>query len=94
MSVPELVNGIGPPTTSVAFQPYRDRQPRPTLATEHMLADYSDWKSGRNYDTIATGLEVCMMALCHAQVTLMLSTDINITETTYSCQFQYVFGNQ
>ena len=28
------------------------------------------------------------------QVTLMLSTDINITETTYSCQFQYEFGNQ
>jgi len=25
---------------------------------------------------------------------LMLSTDINITETTYSCQFSYVFGNQ
>ena len=24
----------------------------------------------------------------------MLSTDINITETTYSCQFQYVFGKQ
>ena len=55
MSVPELVNGIGPPTTSVAFQPYRDRQPRATLAKEHMLADYTDWKSGRNYDTIATG---------------------------------------
>ena len=30
------------------------------------------------------------MALCHSQVSLMLSTDINITETTYSCQFQYV----
>jgi len=27
------------------------------------------------------------MALCHSQVTLMLSTDISITETTYSCQF-------
>jgi len=27
------------------------------------------------------------MALCHSQVTLMLSTDINITETTYSGQF-------
>jgi len=27
------------------------------------------------------------MALYHSQVTLMLSTDINITETTYSCQF-------
>jgi len=24
----------------------------------------------------------------------MLSTDINITETTYSWQFQYGFGNQ
>ena len=27
------------------------------------------------------------MALCHSQVSLMLSTDINITEITYSCQF-------
>jgi hypothetical protein len=35
-----------------------------------------------------------LMALCHSQVTLMLSTDINITETTYSCQFQYVFDNE
>jgi len=34
------------------------------------------------------------MVLSHSQVTLMLSTDINITETTYSCQFQYVFDNQ
>jgi len=24
----------------------------------------------------------------------MSSTDINIKETTYSCQFQYEFGNQ
>jgi len=34
------------------------------------------------------------MALCHSQVSLMLRTAINITEITYSCQFQYVFGNQ
>jgi len=34
------------------------------------------------------------MALCQSQVTLMLSTDNNITETRYSCQLQYVFGNQ
>ena len=27
------------------------------------------------------------MALCHSQVSLMLSTVINITETTYSCHF-------
>ena len=39
-------------------------------------------------------LQFKLMALCHSQVTLMLSTDINITETTYSCQFQYEFGNQ
>jgi len=32
-------------------------------------------------------LQFKLMALCHSQVTLMLSTDINITETTYSCQF-------
>jgi len=39
-------------------------------------------------------LQFKLMALCHSQVTLMLSTDINITETTYSCQFQCEFGNQ
>ena len=39
-------------------------------------------------------LQLQLMALCHSQVTLMKSTDINITETTYSCQFQYEFGNQ
>ena len=39
-------------------------------------------------------LQLQLMALCHSQVTLMLCTDINITETTYSCQFQYEFGNQ
>jgi len=26
------------------------------------------------------------MALCHSDVNWMLSTDINITETTHSCQ--------
>ena len=39
-------------------------------------------------------LQFKLMALCHSQDTLVLSTDINITETTYSCQFQYEFGNQ
>ena len=39
-------------------------------------------------------LQLQLMALCHSQVTLMLRTAINITETAYSCQFQYVFGNQ
>jgi len=27
------------------------------------------------------------MALCHSDVNYILSTDINITETKYSCQF-------
>jgi hypothetical protein len=39
-------------------------------------------------------LQFKLMTLCHSQVTLMLSTDINITETTSCCQFQYEFGNQ
>ena len=39
-------------------------------------------------------LQLQLTALCHSQVTLMKSTDINITETTYSCQFQYEFGSQ
>ena len=39
-------------------------------------------------------LQLQLMALCHSEVTLMKSEDINITETTYSCQFQYEFGNQ
>jgi len=34
------------------------------------------------------------MALCNSQVSLMLHTAMNITETKYSCQFQYEFGNQ
>ena len=39
-------------------------------------------------------LQFKLMALCHSQVTLMLSTDINITEAAYSGQFQYEFDNQ
>jgi len=34
------------------------------------------------------------MALYYSYINYMLSTDISITETTYSYQFQYVFGNQ
>jgi hypothetical protein len=40
-----------------------------------------------NYDVSAGFFVVNLMALCHSQVSLMLCTDINITETTYSCQF-------
>ena len=32
-------------------------------------------------------LQFKLMALCHSQVTLMLSTDINITETTIPASF-------
>ena len=39
-------------------------------------------------------LQLQSMALCHSHVTMMLRKAINITETTYSCQFQYEFGNQ
>jgi len=60
-----------------------------------MLAVYSCLKSVVNCVTpVRLVLEVGLMALCHSQVTLMLCTDITITENTYSCQFQYVFDNQ
>jgi hypothetical protein len=39
-------------------------------------------------------LEFNLMASCHSQVSLMLSTCINITETSYSCQFEYISGYQ
>jgi hypothetical protein len=39
------------------------------------------------YDVSAGFFKFNLMALCHSQVSLMLRTDINITETTYSCQF-------
>ena len=55
---------------------------------------YSGWKSVDNYDTCASVFVVQFNGLCHSQVTFMLCRDINITETTYYCQFQYVFGNQ
>jgi len=40
-----------------------------------------------NHDMSASVFVVQFNGLCHSQVSLMLSTDINITETTYSCQF-------
>jgi len=55
---------------------------------------YSASNPKDNNDTSANVLYFNLMALCHSQVILMLSTDINITENTYSCQFQYEFGNQ
>ena len=60
---------------------------------EHLLAVYSGWKLLDNYDTYASVFVVLFNGFM-SQVTLMLCTDINTTETTYSCQFQYVFGNQ
>jgi len=61
---------------------------------EHLLAVYSGWKLLDNYDAFASVFVVPFNGFSHSQVNLMLCTDINITESTYSCQFQYVFGNQ
>jgi hypothetical protein len=77
------------PSTSAAFQSYRKTQLTATLAPDQMLAVYSGWKSVDNYDTCASVFVVLFNGFV-TQVTLMLCTDINFTETTYSCQF----GNQ
>jgi hypothetical protein len=39
-------------------------------------------------------LQLQLMALFSLIIYLMKCTDINITETTYYCQFEYEFGNQ
>ena len=54
---------------------------------------YSAWNTKDNYDMSASVFVVQFNGFV-SQVSLMLSTDINITETTYSCQFQYEFRNQ
>ena len=64
------------------------------VTTQHSSVMYSTSKRKYKYDTNARNFQLQLMALCHSQVTLMKSTDINNTETTYSCQFQYKFGNQ
>ena len=64
-----------------------------SLGSEQVFGAYSGWKSADNYDTCAS-VSVVLFNGFMSQVTLMKSTDINITETTYSCQFQYEFGNQ
>jgi len=48
---------------------------------------YRAWNPKDNYDMSGVYLLSNLMALCHSKVSLVLSTDINITETTYSCQF-------
>ena len=55
---------------------------------------YIAWNPKDNYDTCASVFVVQFNGFMSLKVTLMLRTAINITETTYSCQFQYVFGNQ
>jgi len=63
------------------------------VTAQHSSVMYST-SNPMYYYTLRGTLQFKLMALCHSQVTLMLSTDINITETTYSCQFQCKFGNQ
>ena len=48
---------------------------------------YSALNPKDNYDMSASVFVVNLMALCHSQVSLTSRTDINIKETTYSCQF-------
>ena len=47
-----------------------------------------------NYDVSAGIFVVNLMALCHSQVSLILRTDINITETTYASFNMYLVINK
>ena len=57
--------------------------------TDQLRPAWSTWKPKDKYDSSASVFVVQFNGFMSPQVTLMLSTDINITETTYSCQFQY-----
>ena len=76
-----------------ALQLYRADAARSVLSNGSYARMYSVWKSVDNYDTCAWIFVVLFNGFV-TQVTLTLCTDIKITETTYSYQFQYVFGNQ
>jgi len=52
----------------------------------HSCVMYSAWNPKDNYDMRASFFVVQFNGFT-SQVSLTLSTDINITETTYSCQF-------
>ena len=47
----------------------------------------SAWNPKDNYDMRASFFVVQFNGFMSLKISLMLSTDINITETTYSCQF-------
>ena len=67
-------------TSFLVIRPYTS-----VLGGIHVM--YSAWNPKDNYDMSASVFVFNLMALCHSQVSLMLSADINIAETTYSCQF-------
>ena len=54
------------------------------VSARHSFVKYSAWNPKDNYDMSASVFVVQFNAFM-TQVSLMLSTDINITETTYSC---------
>ena len=55
---------------------------------------YSAWNPKDNYDMSASVFVVQFNGFMPLTSYFDVNTDINITETTYSCQFQYEFGNQ
>ena len=65
-----------------------------TLHEENLLAVYSGWKLFDNYDTYASVFVVLFNGFISFTSYFDVMCRFNITETTYSCQFQYVFGNQ
>ena len=72
----------------IHFCPYNGMRGQQCYVTAvHSCVMYSAWKPKDKYDMSASVFVVHFLALCHSQVSLMLSTDINITENTYFCQF-------
>jgi hypothetical protein len=57
------------------------------VSAAHSCVMYNAWNPKDNYDMIASVFVVKFNGLCNSYVNSMLRTDINVTQTTYSCQF-------
>ena len=84
----------GPRTIAVSWTSYLHVGQQQAGVLRHHSTFQYDVTVGISMTRMRGTLQLQLMALCHSQVILMKSTDINITETTYFCQFQYEFGNQ
>jgi len=74
--------------STVVWYAYNGMRSQPCYVTAvHSCVMYSTWNPKDNYDISASVFVVQFNVFMSLKFSLILSTDINITETTYSFQF-------